>query len=139
MKIINDSIVVSTSGFTDIKDLTPEIKRKVGSANVKEGIVTIFVLGSTGAVTTIEFEPNLCKDMREVLEKLIPSSIPYHHEKTWGDDNGSSHLRASIFGPSLTVPISNGNLTLGTWQQIVFIDFDTKPRRREIILKIMGE
>ncbi len=139
MKIINDSIVISTSGFTDIKDLTSDIKRKVGSANVKEGIVTIFVPGSTGAVTTIEFEPNLCKDMREVLEKLIPSSIPYHHEKTWGDDNGSSHLRASIFGPSLTVPISNGNLTLGTWQQIVFIDFDTQPRRREIILKIIGE
>ncbi len=139
MKIVNEKIFISTSGFTDIKDLTQEVKRKVKEANVNEGIVTIFVPGSTGALTTIEFEPNLCKDLKEILEKLIPSTIPYHHEKTWGDDNGSSHLRASLFGPSLTVPISSGNLTLGTWQQIVFIDFDTQPRRREIILKIMGE
>jgi secondary thiamine-phosphate synthase enzyme len=139
MKIITESIVISTSGFTDIKDITQEIKRKVREANLKEGIVTVFVPGSTGALTTIEFEPNLCKDLKEILEKLIPSSISYHHEKTWGDDNGSSHLRASLIGPSLTVPISNGNLTLGTWQQIVFIDFDTQPRRREIILKIIGE
>ncbi len=139
MKILSDSIYILTSGFTDIKDLTSEVKKKVKNSGVKEGIVTLFVPGSTGALTTIEFEPNLCKDLKEILEKLIPSSIPYHHEKTWGDDNGSSHLRASLFGPSLTVPISNGSPTLGTWQQIVFIDFDTQPRRREIILKIMGE
>lgn len=139
MKIINDSIIISTSGFTDIKDLTSEIKGKVKKADIKEGIVTLFVPGSTGAITTIEFEPNLCKDMKEILDKLIPYNAFYHHKKTWGDDNGSSHLRASLFGPSLTVPISSGNLTLGTWQQIVFIEFDTHPRRREIILKIMGE
>ncbi|MGQ9617566.1 MAG: secondary thiamine-phosphate synthase enzyme YjbQ [Candidatus Aminicenantia bacterium] len=139
MKIISDSISISTNGFTDIKDLTQEVRRKLKEANINDGIITLFVPGSTGAVTTIEFEPNLCKDMKEVFEKLIPSGIPYHHEKTWGDDNGSSHLRASFIGPSLTIPISNGNLTLGTWQQIVFIDFDTQPRRREVILKIMGK
>lgn len=139
MKIFSDSIYISTEGFTDIKDLTSEVKKKVKESGIKEGIITLFVPGSTGALTTIEFEPNLCKDFKEIFEKLIPYSASYHHEKTWGDDNGPSHLRASLVGPSLTIPISNGNLTLGTWQQIVFIDFDTTPRRREIILKIIGE
>ncbi len=139
MKVITDTIDISTEGFNDIKDITPEVKRKVKEASLREGIVTLFVPGSTGAITTIEFEPNLCRDMKEILEKLIPSSISYHHEKTWGDDNGFSHIRASLIGPSLTVPLSNGSLTLGTWQQIVFIDFDTHPRRRRIIIKIIGE
>ncbi|MEW6455426.1 MAG: secondary thiamine-phosphate synthase enzyme YjbQ [Acidobacteriota bacterium] len=139
MKIINSSISLQTKGFCDVKDITEEISDLVKKYGVKNGHVLIFVAGSTGGLTTIEYEPNLIKDFKEIIEKIIPSSKSYHHDSTWGDGNGFSHLRASLIGSSLVVPISEGKLLLGTWQQIVFIDFDNRPRRREIKVQISGE
>jgi len=101
--------------------------------------VTVFVAGSTGGVTTIEYEPGLEEDFSRLLEKIAPSNLPYNHDKRWGDGNGFSHVRASLLGPSLTVPFADGRLSLGTWQQIVFVDFDNRPRVRTIVLQFLGE
>jgi secondary thiamine-phosphate synthase enzyme len=138
MEVITESISFSTKGFNDIKDITPSVREKLRSSNLKSGIITIFVPGSTGGLTTMEYEPGLIKDISDLLEKIIPSNIPYAHDKTWGDGNGFSHLRASLIGPSLTVPFSNGELLLGTWQQIIFIDFDNRPRSRKLVIQIIG-
>lgn len=139
MKVINESLDFSTSGFSDMKDLTSGVSRILSRSGLENGIVTLFVPGSTGGVTTIEFEPGLQKDFPELMEKLIPQKKSYHHDATWGDDNGFSHLRASLIGPSLTIPFSHGRLTLGTWQQIVFVDFDNRSRSRTLTLQFMGE
>jgi len=139
MKILTESISFSTKGFNDIKDITPMVNEKLKSSNLKKGIVTIFVPGSTGGLTTMEYEPGLIKDLSNLLEKIIPSNVPYFHDETWGDRNGFSHLRASLIGPSLTVPFSGGRLLLGTWQQIIFIDFDNRPRSRNLIVQFIGE
>ena len=111
----------------------------VRKSKIKNGIVTIFVPGSTGGLTTVEYEPGLIKDLKEILEKLFPYKARYAHNATWGDGNGSSHVRASFLGPSITVPFKNGELTLGTWQQIIFLDFDIHPRSRKLIVQIIGE
>ncbi|MCK4237373.1 MAG: secondary thiamine-phosphate synthase enzyme YjbQ [Candidatus Krumholzibacteria bacterium] len=103
------------------------------------GQLTVFVPGSTGAVSTVEYEPGLMKDLPELFEKLIPSGVTYNHDATWGDGNGFSHLRASIVGPSLTIPVSGGELTLGTWQQVIFLEFDNRPRKRIVHISILGE
>ena len=132
-------ITASTAGFCDIVDLTAKIREHVQRANFRAGTVTIFVSGSTAALTTIEYEPGLIQDTKELVEKLIPSDRRYHHDDRWGDDNGFAHLRAALFGPSLAIPIVNGTLTLGTWQQVILIDFDNRPREREIIVQLMGE
>jgi len=128
-----------TAGFCDIIDLTPKIKKHVEQSKIRQGLVSLFVTGSTAGITTIEHEPGLVKDLKELVEKLIPSDRRYHHDARWGDDNGFSHLRASLFGPSLSVPVESGRLLLGTWQQVILLDFDNRPRTREIIVQVLGE
>lgn len=120
-------------------DITGEVQAKVRESGIKEGIAVVFAIGSTCAISTIEYEPGLKKDLPEILEKLIPSRVGYHHNGTWGDGNGHSHLRATLLGPSLTVPVSGGDLVLGTWQQIVFIELDIRPRSRRVFIQILGE
>lgn len=132
-------IKLSTKGRDDVIDVTTEVSDFVSEAKISNGTTTVFIVGSTGSVTTIEYEPALVKDMKNLDEKLVPSSVSYAHDKTWGDANGYAHLRASLIGPSLTIPVVDGKLTLGTWQQIVVIDHDNRPRSREVIIQVMGE
>lgn len=133
MKVIE----VELGGFGDMADITMEIKKFLRESKVKDGAVLIFNIGSTGAITTIEFEPGLRKDFPNILEKLVPYNYNYEHHKTWGDDNGSSHVKASIIGPSLLIPFKNGEPILGTWQQVVVINFDTRKRKRKVVLQIL--
>ena len=132
---------ISVVGKEDcgIVDITGMVSEEVKKAKIRNGTVTIFCIGSTGAITTMEFESNLSKDVAETLDKLIPLNKDYHHHKTWGDYNGGSHLRAMLIGPSLTVPLVEKRLTLGTWQQIVYINFDRIEKIRKIVLQIIGE
>jgi secondary thiamine-phosphate synthase enzyme len=139
MAIITKKIKLSTEGKTDIIDITSEVSSKLGECQLKNGVVVVFIPGATGAITVLEYEPGLVKDLKEALEKIAPQDGVYAHNKKWGDMNGYSHIRASILGPSLSVPFVNGNLQLGRWQQIIFIELDNRPRSREIILQIMGE
>lgn len=120
-------------------DLTPAVRELIEEGEISNGIVTIFAPGSTAAITTVEYEPGLKKDIDEHLERLFPYAVHYHHHDTWHDDNGSSHLQAALLGPSLTVPVVEGEMTLGTWQQIVLIDCDTRERSRKIVVQITGE
>ena len=138
MEIITDSFHVSTKGFTDIIDITPQVQEVIKERRFAEGNVLVFAPGATAGITTIEFEPGLLQDYPEFMEKLIPSGKNYHHDMTWHDGNGFSHLRASLQGASFQVPFKNGRLLLGTWQQIILIDFDNRPRQREIIAQITG-
>ena len=139
MKFFTTHLAINTKGNTDIIDVTNKVQALLKDYNLKEGQVTLFVPGSTGGLTTMEFEPNLAKDIKNAFENIAPENMEYAHHMTWGDYNGHSHVRASILGPSLTVPFKEKKLTLGTWQQIVFIDFDTTHRSRKIILQIMGD
>lgn len=139
MKIHTAKLAEKTQGYCDLVDLTPKVRAQLDKEKFHKGLVTLFVTGSTAALTTIEYEPGLVQDMKELVEKLIPSDKRYHHDDRWGDDNGFSHLRASLFGPSLQIPIHGGRLLLGTWQQIVLVDFDNRPRTREIVMQIIGE
>jgi secondary thiamine-phosphate synthase enzyme len=132
-------ITESTAGFCDIIDLTAKLKEHIQQANIRAGTATLFVSGSTAALTTIEHEPGLIQDLKEFVEKYIPSDRRYHHDDRWGDDNGFSHLRSALFGPSLAIPIVNGAPSLGTWQQVILLDFDNRPRTREIIVQLIGE
>ncbi len=136
--VITRSISFSTRGNTDVIDITERVQREIKNSPVSSGIITIFALGSTGGLTTIEFESGLLSDFKDVMEQLIPLG-DYRHNLKWGDANAHSHLRASLVGPSLTVPFTDKELNLGTWQQIVFVDFDIRPRNRNLILKIIGE
>ena len=128
-----------TAGFCDIVDITGKITDQIEHGKVRQGLVSVFVSGSTAALTTIEYEPGLIADLKEFVEKLIPSNRRYHHDDRWGDDNGFSHLRASLFGPSVNIPIENGRPLLGTWQQVILLDFDNRPRTREITVQLIGE
>ena len=139
MSVIADTIFLSTKGDCDVVDITPQVAKKLGASGLKNGIVTISVIGSTGALTTCEFEPGLVQDIKETFDRLIPQGKRYHHDDAWGDGNGHAHLRASLVGPSLTIPFQGGNLVLGTWQQIIFIDFDNRPRQRKISVQFLGE
>ena len=131
---------ISTKGENDILDITEIVSNIVKKSNIKNGLINIFIPGSTGAVTTIEYEPGLCEhDLPEALNRIAPKNAKYMHHLRWGDDNGHSHVRASIIGPSLTIPIKNGKLLLGTWQQIVFLELDTRPRDRRIVFTVIGE
>lgn len=134
-----DKIIENTSGFCAIIDITAKVRAVIDSKQVQNGLATLWVAGSTAALTTIEYEPGLIQDLKDLLEKVIPSNKKYHHDARWGDDNGFSHLRASLFGPSLALPISGGRPLLGTWQQVVLLDFDNRPRTREIIVQMLGE
>jgi secondary thiamine-phosphate synthase enzyme len=139
MRVITETIALSTRGNADMQDITPQAQNLVHQHGLKEGHLTLFVSGSTAALTTIEYEPGLIKDMPEAFERIAPTGRRYHHDDTWGDGNGHAHVRASLLGPSLVVPFSEGKLLLGTWQQIVLIDFDTHGRRRSIVAQIIGE
>jgi len=139
MTVVTKDIAFQTKGNCDIIDITPQVAKKVEESGVSNGTVTLFISGSTAGITTIEYEPNLLSDFEHMWDRVIPQNIPYAHNKTWGDGNGHSHVRASMLGASLTIPFVNKRLTLGTWQQIVFIDFDNRPRSRKIVLQIMGE
>jgi len=139
MTVFYDEINIKTKGEVDIVDITDEIQRKVDESGLKQGIVCVFVKGSTGAITSTEYEPGLKKDIPRILERIAPKKEYYNHHETWHDDNGHSHVRASILGCSLTLPIVNGTIPLGTWQQIVFLELDTRARNREIFVQILGE
>ncbi len=139
MDIITDSFSISTKGETDILDITGEVQKKIDSSGFTEGNILVFVSGSTAGITTIEYEPGLKKDYPAFFEKIIPSNISYQHDKTWHDGNGHSHVRASLQGASLTIPFLNGNLILGTWQQIILVDFDNRPRKRNITVQVTGK
>jgi secondary thiamine-phosphate synthase enzyme len=128
-----------TAGFCDIVDITGKITEEIDQAKIRQGLISVFVSGSTAALTTIEHEPGLIKDLKELVEKLIPSNRKYHHDDRWGDDNGFSHLRACLFGPSLSIPIENGRALLGTWQQVILLDFDNRPRTRQVTVQLIGE
>jgi len=123
----------------DVKDITSQVDETVLDSELSSGIVTIFCPGATGGLTTIEYEDGAVADLRQVLDELIPYDRDYQHHKRWGDDNGASHVRAALIGPSLTVPFVERRLTLGMWQQIVFINFDTRPRSRQVIVQVLGE
>ncbi len=131
--------VVQTKGHCDIHDLTPALRRALSTTGLKEGQALVFVTGSTAGVTTVEFEPGLVRDLNELSEQLIPEQRDYFHHATWGDDNGSSHLRAALLKPSLTIPFKGGQLMTGTWQQVVLIDFDTRARKRPMSFQFIGE
>lgn len=126
-------------GDADARDITEQVAAQVVASGFKTGIVTVFCPSSTSGVTTIEYEPGAVGDLKRLFDEILPSKREYAHNVRWGDGNGHSHVRASLLGPSLTVPFVNAQLTLGTWQQILYVDFDNKPRRRELVLQVMGE
>jgi secondary thiamine-phosphate synthase enzyme len=137
--IVNDNISFQTMGDCDIVDITPQVARQVAESGINSGTVTVFIPGSTAGVTTIEYEPGLVDDLQQMWRRIAPRDSPYSHNRHWGDGNGHSHVRASVLGPSLVVPFTDRKLTLGTWQQIIMVDFDNRPRSRQVILQIMGE
>ncbi|WP_456433847.1 YjbQ family protein [Thermosulfuriphilus sp.] len=161
VRVITEDLELSTRGFGDTHDITPQIREILQRSQLNEGNLTVFVPGSTGAVTTIEFEPGVIEDLRRTLERLVPTDIAYEHtcprapklasgclvptdiayehDKAWGDGNGFSHVRAALMKPSLSIPFSGRRLLLGTWQQVVFLDFDNRPRRRRLIVQIIGQ
>lgn len=139
MRILTKELTVSTKGNCDIINITEDIQEILSASKMTEGSCSIFSIGSTASVTTIEYEPGLIKDLPKILEKLIPEYSKYHHNDTWGDNNGHSHLRSAIIGTSLNVPFTEGELLLGTWQQIVLLDFDNRPRSRRIAVQLTGQ
>jgi secondary thiamine-phosphate synthase enzyme len=139
LTVTHKEIILQRTSETDIVDITPQVERIVEDSKIKDGIITIFNAGSTGGIITLEYEPGLVKDIPNFLERVIPKSLNYYHEQMWHDGNGHSHVRASLIGPSLTVPIIEGRLIHGTWQQIAFIELDVKPRQRRLIVTVIGE
>jgi secondary thiamine-phosphate synthase enzyme len=139
MPVKSGSISISTKGKDDVVDITSKVAESISASKIRSGLVNVFVSGSTASVTTIEYEPGLVRDIKALGERLAPSDDEYSHNDTWGDGNGHSHIRASVIGPSLTVPFVNGKMALGTWQQIVVIDHDTRSRSRDITVQIIGE
>jgi secondary thiamine-phosphate synthase enzyme len=133
-----DSIKLKSNGHSDIVDFTSEVNEVIKKSGLTSGVVCLFVVGSTAGLTTIEYEPGLVADMKEALERVAPLNARYRHHERWGDDNGHSHIRASFLGPSLTIPFAEGQLTVGTWQQIILIDFDTRSRVRHIMVHLIG-
>ena len=139
MKVITQEIQKRTKGNCDIIDITNDVSEIIIKSGIREGLCTVFSVGSTAGVTTTEYEPGLIKDIPKMLDRLIPSAQKYHHDDTWGDGNGHSHLRSALYKTSLSIPIVKSELTLGTWQQIVLIDFDNRSRTRRIVIQILGE
>ena len=135
----SEAISLHTKGFSDIINITDQVRAILERSGIEEGLVTVFCPGSTGAITTIEYESGVLGDLKKAIEKLAPANVPYEHDRRWGDGNGFSHVRAALMKPSLTIPLVRGGLTLGTWQQIVFIDFDNRDRDRSIIVHVMGD
>jgi secondary thiamine-phosphate synthase enzyme len=139
MPVYRDKIKLFTSGFCDIHDITPEVSGILKKSGLNQGICCVAAVGSTSAVSTIEFEPGLLKDIPGFFESLLPSNVPYEHDKTWGDGNGFSHMRSFLLKTSTAIPFSDGKLDLGTWQQIVYLDFDNRSRNREVTVQLVGE
>jgi secondary thiamine-phosphate synthase enzyme len=139
MTVLTKIIQIKSKGEMDIINITNQASAAIGESNIKNGIITVFVSGSTAAVTTIEYEPGLMYDFPEMLSRVAPKDIQYRHDNTWHDGNGHSHVRASLLGPSLTIPIVEGNMSLGTWQQLILLELDTRARNRNVILQLIGE
>lgn len=140
MPVETHRLKVSTRGNDHVVDITDEVREALGTGSIRDGTVTVFVVGSTAAISTTEFEPGLVtQDLAAAYEQVAPRDGYYAHEATWHDDNGHAHVRATLTGPSLTVPLVGGALPLGTWQQIILLDFDTRPRRRELVVQVVGE
>lgn len=139
MPLHTTTLEFSTHGDSEIIDITQQVQEELNNSPLCDGLVTVFVPGSTGGVITMEFEPGLVRDLEEAFERWAPQGASYHHDQAWRDGNGHSHVRASLIGPSLSVPFKDRRLSLGTWQQIAFVDFDNRPRRRVLILQVMGE
>ena len=137
--IYSETISLRTKGFCDIIDMTRHVVTVIERSGIENGLVTVFCPGSTGAITTIEYESGVIRDLQKAIEKIVPSDIPYEHDKRWGDGNGFSHVRAALMKPGLSIPLVSGRLILGTWQQIIFIDFDNRRRERNIFVHIIGE
>ena len=137
--VATDRRSVATRGQGDAHDITDLVSQIVSESRIADGVATVFIVGSTAAVTTIEFEPGAVADLNRLLEQIAPRSAEYRHHLRWGDDNGSSHVRAALLGPSLTVPFAEAKLLLGTWQQIVLLELDTRPRKREIVVQVIGD
>jgi len=139
MPIRTESISLNTRGNADIHDITDQIESHVAQCGFKAGIVTIFCPSATSALTTIEYESGALSDLRRLFEEIVPQDREYAHNERWQDGNGHSHVRAALLGPSLTIPFTDSRLTLGTWQQIIYVDFDVRPRRRQLVVQILGE
>jgi secondary thiamine-phosphate synthase enzyme len=139
MSVVTMNVRLRTQGETDLIDITNDVGNSVRESGISSGIVTVFIPGSTAGVTTIEYEGGAIRDFREAIDRIAPRNIHYHHDARWGDGNGYSHVRAALQGASLTVPFSSSELLLGTWQQIIVVDFDNRPRTRDVILQIIGE
>ena len=139
MTVVTRDITLQSKGNCDLIDITSQVADDVELSGVSSGVVTLFVVGSTAALTTIEYEPNLLSDFKNMWDRVAPRNIPYRHDSTWGDGNGHSHVRASMLGASLVIPFANKKLVLGTWQQIILVDFDNRPRSRRIAIQILGE
>ena len=139
MQVQTEYIKINTKGHTDIVDITPQVQETLSESGLQEGQLTVFISGATAGVSTVEFEPGLLKDIPEALEKIAPTGKTYHHDATWGDGNGSAHVRASLIGASFTVPFVDGRMLLGTWQQIIVLDFDNRSRTRNVVVQLMGE
>ena len=137
--VATHTIDVSTKGQGDVRDLTDAVSRAVSAAGLGAGVAAVFVTGSTAGITTIEFEPGAVSDLDRAYERIAPRRAEYAHHLRWGDDNGSSHVRAAMLGPSITIPVAGGRLALGTWQQVVLVEFDTGPRERRVVVQLMGE
>jgi len=130
---------LKTSGFNDVHDITPKVSECLSKSELRDGIIGVFIPGSTAGITTIEYEHGVIEDLKKAVDRLVPRNIHYDHDARWGDGNGFSHVRASLIGPSITVPFSDGELQMGTWQQIILIDFDNRSRQREVIVKVVGD
>jgi secondary thiamine-phosphate synthase enzyme len=139
IKIVTEALRLKTKGDPDLINITDEVRHFLVASKLKNGTVTVFVVGSTAGITTLEYEPGLVADLRDLYEKIIPRNKGYQHDQTWGDANGFSHLRATLTGPFLAIPFKGGELVLGRWQQIVLAEFDNRPRQREIVVQLMGE
>jgi secondary thiamine-phosphate synthase enzyme len=136
---LTGSITLSAKGFCDVHDITPKLRNILSASGLREGICCVILPGSTGGITTIEYEPGALADLREALERIAPADKAYHHDPAWGDGNGFAHLRSALVGTSMAIPFSKGELALGTWQQVVFIDFDNRPRNRKLHVQLVGE
>ncbi len=139
MAVVTRALKASTQGFCDVVDLTHQVEAVLRTSGVREGLVVVANPGSTASITTIEYESGLIEDLREAAERVAPSRATYRHDLRWGDGNGFSHVRAAVFGPSVTLPVRDGRIVRGTWQQVVLVDFDNRPRSREVLVTVVGE
>ncbi len=139
MKVVSKQLNLRTKGAGDLVDISDHIQNALTETNLEQGTATVFVIGSTAAITSFEYEPGMISDIKDLFEKIAPSAQSYAHDETWGDANGFSHVRAALQGPSLVIPFITSSLTLGTWQQVVLAEFDNRPRQRKVILQFMGE